>query len=77
MDANKHHLMSEMAMGEGEHLNAFAQILGCNEGDFAKAMKANYKEVFRSDELQARQLINLVKAQMIYQPNLRKGCGLI
>lgn len=77
MDANKHHLMTEMAMGEGEHLKAFSQILGCDESQFAETMKENYKEVFRKDDLNARQLINLVKAQMIYQPNLRKGCGLI
>jgi hypothetical protein len=77
MDANKHHLMTEMAMGEGEHLKAFSQILGCETGEFAKTMKGNYQEVFRSDDLNARQLINLVKVQMIQQPNLRKGCGLI
>lgn len=77
MDANKHHLMSEMALGQGEHLNALSQIMGCNEESFSAAMKHNYSDIFRNDAVSARQLVNLVKAQMILQPELRKGCGLI
>lgn len=77
MDANKHHLMSEMALGQGEHLNALSQIMGCSEESFSAAMKENYTDIFRSDAVSARQLVNLVKAQMILQPELRKGCGLI
>ena len=77
IDANKHHLMSEMAFGKGENLTALSEILGCNEKTFSEVMKKNYKEIFRSDNLTARQLTNLVKVQMITNLPLRKDCGLI
>jgi hypothetical protein len=44
-------LQQETAQGGGEHLNAFAEILGCKDkSKFAKFSKKNYRNIFNSKD---------------------------
>lgn len=56
-------LQQETAQGGGEHLNAFAEILGCkNKTKFAKFSKKNYRNIFSSKEPKA--VLNGFKTQI-------------
>lgn len=77
IEANQHHLMTEMAMGKGQHLQALSELLGCETSSFSASMKGHYNEIFVKDDLTGVQLLNLIEAQVFTQDNLRKGCGLI
>lgn len=44
-------LQQETAQGGGEHLSAFAEILGCKDkAEFAKFSKKNYRNIFNSKD---------------------------
>ena len=47
---NFNSLTKEAAQGEGEHLQAFAQLLGCDEAGFAKFVKDKHGEIFSAFE---------------------------
>ena len=56
-------LQQETAQGGGEHLNAFAEILGCKDkAKFAKFSKKNYRNIFNSKEPKA--VLNGFKTQI-------------
>jgi len=46
--ANFASLSKDAAQGEGQHLRAFAEVLGCTDqlGDFARVSQQNYAEIF-------------------------------
>lgn len=47
---NYNSINKEAAQGAGEHLTAFAQVLGCNEAEFAEFTKANHAQIFSGAE---------------------------
>lgn len=52
--ANLPSLQQETAQGGGQHLDAFAEILGCkNKAKFAEFSQKNYKNIFNSNEPKA------------------------
>ncbi|GIX42423.1 MAG: hypothetical protein KatS3mg129_2156 [Leptospiraceae bacterium] len=53
-------LESEMAMGKGEKIMAFSQMLGCDSETFAKISKEKYKEFF-SETTTPKELLQKVK----------------
>lgn len=59
VEANYAQLSREAAQGEGEHLKALAELLGCDHAEFAKFSKANRDEVFAQPET----VIESVKAK--------------
>lgn len=77
MDANKHQLMAELALGGGEYVNGLSQLMGCEEGAFAQKLQENYGEVFTGEEQTARELVNRVQYQVISHKDLAEACALI
>ena len=54
IEVNKAALNNEAARGEGETLSALGEIYDCKKGEaFGKDMKANYKEIFNTQDAQA------------------------
>lgn len=47
---NYNSISKEAAQGSGEHLVAFAQVLGCDESAFMSITKANHSEIFQVSE---------------------------
>ncbi len=47
-EANHVQLKSQMAKGEGEYLNAFAEVMGCghDQTNFSKSLKAQYEKIY-------------------------------
>lgn len=77
MDANKHQLMTEMALGGGEYVNALSHLMGCEPQAFSQNMQQNYGEVFVREGMQPRELVNRVQAQILSSKELAASCGLI
>lgn len=76
-EANYQKIINEMAEGKGEHLQAFAKVLGCNASAAAMAGKTfqnKYEAIFTSDQVQPSQLLNNV-ANAIYGSPMAAGCG--
>lgn len=77
MDANKHQLMTEMALGNGEYVSALSQLMGCEEVAFTQNMRENFQNVFVREDMPARELVNRVQMQIISNKELAASCGLI
>lgn len=45
-------LTREAAQGTGEHLSAFAEVLGCDHGAFSKMSQEKYNEIYSTSESQ-------------------------
>lgn len=54
-------LKSEMAVGQGENLEAFAQTLGCSASHLGQATKANYGDIYKSGNTSPAEMFNNVK----------------
>jgi len=66
-------LSKEMAAGEGEHLGAFATLLGCSSDQhaaFASYTQANYESIFASDQTSSSDMIQAVQAGISQEPAL-------
>lgn len=50
VEANFQTLMTESASGNGETLDAFAELLGCESQDFGNFSKSNHSQLFESKE---------------------------
>jgi hypothetical protein len=50
VEANFAELSREAAQGDGEHLRAFAELLGCDHDEFLKFSKANREVIFAQPE---------------------------
>lgn len=75
-EANYQKLESEMAEGKGEHIVAFAKIMGCSDAQAAKAgalLQNNYERVFSSDKVPPGTMLKQT-ADVIYGSDL--GCKL-
>ncbi len=59
-EANYEVLMSEMAAGQGETLNNFAAVLGCDQTQFANSLQSNYSVVAQAQS--GVELLNAVRA---------------
>lgn len=75
-EANYQKLQSEMAEGKGEHIVAFAKIMGCSDAAASKAgaiLQNNYERVFSSDKVPPGKMLE-ASADVIYGSSL--GCKL-
>jgi hypothetical protein len=77
MDANKHQLMTEVAMGGGEYVSGLGTLMGCDETLFAQTLQRNYGEVFTGEKQSARELVNRVQAQVLLNKDLAAGCAIL
>ena len=57
MEVNMASLAKDAAQGQGEHLSAFAEILGCGQGDslilFNAMSRSNYEHIFQGQNAKA------------------------
>jgi hypothetical protein len=77
MEANLDNISQEMAQGSGEHLDALASLVGCqngNEAQFAATMKKNYASF--SGEKSPLGMLEKVKATVSADPALSKVCSI-
>jgi hypothetical protein len=65
-EANFHNLMVEMAEGQGQYVDAFAQTLGCqgSEKIFTQYMQGNYHKIFKTPNTTPFEMLKNVKTQM-------------
>ena len=70
-------LMVDMASGEGEFINGFAQTLGCDGAEFSKAAQANYGKIITKQEMKAPEFLNNVHGAILSDETLARSCGLI
>jgi len=72
LKANLASLTREAAQGSGEHLSAFAEVLGCDHGAFSRMSQEKYNEIYSTPESQ-EVLQNYVK-QIKANPALATSC---
>ncbi len=66
-----------MAVGEGEHLDTLAGLLGCpavKGPQFASYAQENYRAIFASEGTTANEMLNAVKIGMAKNPELAAVC---
>lgn len=76
-EANMENLRMEMAMGEGEYLEAFAATLGCEMSDqklFNDVTKAQYETIFKTDTNTPAKMLNNVKSVINQNATLKNTC---
>jgi len=72
-------LTKEMAVGNGEHLDTLAGLLGCPSSQravFASFVQENYEAIFTSDQTTADEMLRAVKDGMFRNPVLSSSCSL-
>ena len=72
LKANFASLTREAAQGQGEHLSAFAEVLGCDHGAFSRMSQEKYNEIYSTTESQ-EVLQNYVR-QIKANPELSTRC---
>jgi len=72
LQANYASLTREAAQGSGEHLSAFAEVLGCDHGAFSRMSQEKYNEIYGTTEA-SEVLQNYVK-QIKANPELANSC---
>ena len=72
VQANLASLTREAAQGTGEHLSAFAEVLGCDHGAFSRMSQEKYNEIYGTSEA-SEVLSNYVK-QIKANPELATSC---
>ena len=55
-------LKLEMAAGQGETLDAFAQVMGCESQNFSKMTEDNFNQIYSSSETSAVEMFKNVQA---------------
>ena len=76
-EANFESLTREMAQGEGEHLRAFASLMGCSDGsfgDFSRLTQRQYAHIVPHDGTTAVELIDAVQRGIAGDPVLSLSC---
>ncbi len=76
-EANYQKLINEIAEGKGEHVQAFAKILGCNNASSAKAaavFQSRYESIYTTDQVNPQQMLNNA-ANALYGSDIAAGCG--
>lgn len=75
-EANYQKLLSEVAIGSGEHLSSFVAILGCHGAagvSASQVLQQNYGTIFPSDEAGPALLIEQA-SRSIYSSSLADSC---
>ena len=71
-------LALEMARGNGEFVNSFASVYGCNNSEaFGSMVQSNYESVLPSANTTGVELYNNVKTQIRNNATLSASCSLI
>ena len=76
-EANQHQLMIEMAMGEGEYVAGFAQVIGCDANSFGPAVRKNYDRIFTTENTSAKEMYDNLKNAVVTDETLAKACAVI
>ena len=77
-EANLNQLAIEMAAGNGEHVQAFASVFGCqNSKAFGSMVQSNYEKVLPSDKTSGVELYNNVKTEIKNNATLASSCSVI
>lgn len=79
-ESNYKNLMTEMAQGQGEALNAFAQVLGCSSTsvhEFGRMTRSKYESIFPRSETTPIEMLNTVKKAIKDDPVLSKECRVV
>jgi hypothetical protein len=77
VEANFESLTREMAQGEGEHLRAFASLMGCSEtsfSDFGRLTQHQYTRIVPHDAMSPVELIDAVQRTISADPVLSRTC---
>lgn len=75
--ANLGILSEEMAQGQGEHVTALADLMGCPvnlQGDFSRVSQEKYPELFPTADMEANSFLEGLKSEMAKDPVLASGC---
>jgi hypothetical protein len=76
-EANFESLTRQMAQGEGEHLRAFASLMGCSEAsfnDFGRLTQSQYTRIVPHDAMSPVELIDAVQRSISADPLLSRTC---
>lgn len=77
-EANMNQLAIEMARGNGEFVNGFASVFGCqNSKAFGSMVQSKYEQVLPSANTTGVELYNNVKAEIRNNASLAQSCNLI
>lgn len=74
---NFENISTEMAKGEGQYVNALAQMMGCSaavQGDFARVSKEKFEVLFQSPDMEAKAWLGGLKTELAKEPVLAGGC---
>lgn len=78
-EANFGSLSVEMARGQGDSLQAFAQVLGCSDdsvSEFGRMTREKYNQIFTSEKTTSMEMLDQVKEQISLHPQLAQACGM-
>jgi hypothetical protein len=67
-----------MAQGQGEHLRAFAHLLGCSGSsvdEFGRLTQRNYPQIFSREAMTGLDLVQVVKQNITSDAALSRTCG--
>ncbi len=70
--ANMNSLTKEASQGQGEHLQALAEIFGCPTSEFAKLSQTRYKNIYENNE--PTQVLNNYLSEVKTNETLSKSC---
>jgi hypothetical protein len=76
-EVNFESLAQEMAKGQGEHLTAFAHLLGCSAdslNEFGRLTQRHYTQIFSHGTLTALDLVDAVKQSIASDAVLSRTC---
>jgi len=76
-EVNFESLAQEMAKGQGDHLTAFAHLLGCPEAslsEFGHLAQHNYTQIFSHDSMTPLELVDAVKQSIASDAVLSRAC---
>lgn len=77
-EANFNELMVEMASGQGEYLQGFAAVLGCDPSayeSFSGMAQSKYPEIFSPGQLSPAAMLRNVKREIRGNAELSASCG--
>lgn len=75
---NFYEIQSEAAQGNGEYLNAFAQVVGCQNNEaFNSKLKENFEKVFKYDHQQTEDMVIEVYKVILTDSILSQSCTLV
>jgi Protein of unknown function (DUF3015) len=77
-EVNFESIAREMAQGQGEHLTAFAHLLGCPENsvdEFGRLTQRNYPQIFSREAMTGLELVEVVKQSIASDATLSQTCG--